>query len=542
MPSSSSSEKESDNQIEHAGQPPMNADEELLHKLGYKQDLSRSISGFSNFAIAFSCCSVLSGLTPLWGDSMNNAGSMGVIWGWVITGVMTTLVACSLAEICSAYPTTGGLYFWVSRLATSDYVPLACWVTGWYNWIGLCFGITSIDLGLAQFIASIINVWRPDVNTSVYMQYGLYVGILLIHGIINSVAVSWTGVMNQGAFFANMLGLLIIVIAGLAVTYPLASGEFVFTQFYNGSGFSNNGYAFLLVILQSQYTLSGYDSAAHMSEETKNSQKGSPYGILNAVISNAISGLVFLIAVSFMVKNFDQQITSDSAISPQIVQVFLDGVGQAWTMVFLVFVMISIFFSGSALTLGSSRMVYAFARDGAMPFSSYLHSLNPNTKSPVYAVWFNVVVAGIVGVLYMINSTAYSAIVSVNTIGSQMSYFVPILLRITVSRKTFIPGPWHLGMFSTLIGTISCAWILFTCALFICPTVWPVTPDNMNYAIVPFAFIMILSTGYFLIWGRKWFKGPVRVVDGQEVIVGEDEEIIRNDDYWNSEKREIQGN
>lgn len=234
-----------------------------------------------------------------------------------------------------------------------------------------------------------------------------------------------------------------------------------------------------------------------------------------------------------MVKNYDFQIIGEEAIQPQIVQVFLDGVGPAWTMVFLIFVMLSIFFSGSALTLGSSRMVYAFARDGAMPFSKQLHTLNPKTKSPVFAVWFNVTVAGIVGILYIINSTAYTAIVSVNTIGSQLSYFVPILLRITASRNTFEPGPWNLGRFSTVVGAISCSWLLFTCCLFILPTEWPVTPDNMNYAIVPFAFIMILSTGYYMIWGRKWFKGPVRIVDGQEVILGEDDEEI---DQSNNEK------
>ncbi|KAI8988109.1 hypothetical protein BDF20DRAFT_306089 [Mycotypha africana] len=132
-------EKISVQQVEHGeATQALNADELLLQKLGYKQDLNRSISAFSNFAIAFSCCSVLSGLTPMWGDSMMDAGSLGVIWGWVITGSFTMVVALSLAEICSAYPTTGGLYFWVSRLATSEWMPLACWVTGWCNWIGLC--------------------------------------------------------------------------------------------------------------------------------------------------------------------------------------------------------------------------------------------------------------------------------------------------------------------------------------------------------------------------------------------------------------------
>ncbi|KAG1250982.1 hypothetical protein G6F68_012517 [Rhizopus microsporus] len=166
----------------------------------------------------------------MWGDAMIDAGSMGVIWGWVITGLLTMMVALSLAEICSAYPTTGGLYFWVSRLATSSWVPLACWVTGWCNWIGLCFGITSVDLGLAQFIAGVVSVWDPEVTLSVYAQYGIYLGILLIHGILNSVAVSWNGAMNQGAFYINMLGILLIVIAGLAITKPLATGDFVVSQ------------------------------------------------------------------------------------------------------------------------------------------------------------------------------------------------------------------------------------------------------------------------------------------------------------------------
>lgn len=144
----------------------------------------------------------------------------------------------------------------------------------------------------------------------------------------------------------------------------------------------------------------------------------------------------------------------------------------------------------------------------------------------------------------MINSTAYEAIVSVNTIGSQLSYLVPIVLRITVARKTFQPGmllairneslqsahifyllgPWNLGRFSTIVGVISSCWLIFTCCLFICPTEAPITPDNMNYAIVPFAFIMIFSGGYFALFARKWFTGPVRVIDGQEVVLGDDDD------------------
>ncbi|KAI9264536.1 amino acid/polyamine transporter I [Helicostylum pulchrum] len=251
--------------------------------------------------------------------------------------------------------------------------------------------------------------------------------------------------MNQEAFFANMLGIAFIVFVGLALTKPLASGDFVFTQFYNGSGFGSNIFAFLLVILQSQYILSGYDNAAHIS----------PFGILVSVAANAISGFVFLVAISFMVTNFDRQMLSENAMQPQMVQVFYDGVGPTWSMVFLVFVVISIFFCGSALLLGSSRIVYAFARDGAMPFSKQLHSLNNRTQSSINAVRTNVLVAGIVVILHVIDSTAYKAIVSVNTIGSQMSYLVPVFLHITTSRTEFVPGPFSLGKFSITCGVIA---------------------------------------------------------------------------------------
>ncbi|KAJ8658346.1 hypothetical protein O0I10_006029 [Lichtheimia ornata] len=517
-----SKKEPTENQIE-AGEPEIDRDEQLLRELGYKQDLSRSISGFSNFAIAFSCCSVLSGLTPLWGDAMVDAGSLSVIWGWTITAFFTTLVAMSLAEICSAFPTTGGLYFWVSRLADSSWMPLACWLTGWFNWISYSFGISSIALGCSQFIAGIIRIWQPETDTSVYVQYAIFVGICLLYGIINSVAVKLNGLINQAAFYINMIGILLIVIVGLALTKPLNTGSFVFGEFYNGSGFGNNGYAFLLVILQSQYTLSSYDGAAHMAEETKNSQHGSPFGILTAVLANAITGFLFLVAVSFMVKDYDRQILSDEAIKPAMVQVFLDAVGPSLTLVFVIFIMLSIFFCGSALTLAASRMVYAFSRDRAMPWSKHLHSLEKRTNNPVLAVWFNIAVAVIVGVLYMINSTAFEAIVSVNTIGAQSSYFIPILLRITVSRKTFKPGPWSLGRFSTICGVLSCCWLLFTCVLFILPTEAPVTADNMNYAIAPFAFIMGCSSLFFYFSARHWFTGPVRVIDGREVVLGDDD-------------------
>ncbi|OAD79505.1 hypothetical protein PHYBLDRAFT_139540 [Phycomyces blakesleeanus NRRL 1555(-)] len=502
------------NQITEVSEPEVKqfkTDEEILASFGYKQEMSKSISTISNFAIAFGCCSILSGLTPMWGDAMQSGGSVAVVWGWIIVSIFTFGVGLSLAEICSAYPVTGGLYIWVSRLAPPEWVPIACWLTGWCNWL---VAITSSDLGLAQFLASVIAISNPEYNASIYWQYGIFLVIAFIHGVINSASIKYNGFFNQTSLYWHLAGTLMIIIVALVLTPNKPDAKWVFTYFENDTGFSSGGYAFLIGLLQSQYTLSGFDSAAHMSDETHDAARNAPRGILYAIGTASIVGLAFMISVNFCVQDFQAQVVSELALQPQMTQVFLDGVGYKWTIVFTVIVMGAMFFSGSALTLGSSRMVYAFARDGAMPFSKWLSHVNERTQTPIYAVWGNVVFAVIVGLLFIVNETAFNAIVSINTIASSLAYLIPIALRLTVARKTFVRGPFHLGPFSDIINFSSCCWILLTSVLFICPTEYPVTADNMNYACVPLVAVLGGSTAYYHFRARKWFHGPGKATDG----------------------------
>ncbi|KAG1473240.1 hypothetical protein G6F56_001069 [Rhizopus delemar] len=445
---------------ESGGSHRFQTEEELLQSMGYKQ---------------------------LWGDAMIAGGSSAVVWGWILVSIFTFGVGLSLAEICSAYPITGGLYIWVSKLSPPEYVPIMCWLTGWCNWLGL---------------------------TGIVFYYEKYA---VVHGIINSVNVKYNGFFNQTSLYWHLIGTLLLIIVALVLTPNKASGKWVFTFFANETGFSSNGYAFLIGLLQSQYTLSGFDSAAHMSDETRDAARSAPRGILYAIGAAAIVGFVFLVSVNFCVQDFKTQIV-DTDISPAMTKVFLDGVGYKWTVVFTTIIMGAMFFSGSALTLGSSRMVYAFARDGATPFSKYLSIVNPKTKTPIYAVWFNVIFAIIVGLLYIINETAFNAIVSVNTIASSMAYFIPIALKLTVARKIFKRGPFHLGPFSDIINFISLCWILLTSVLFVCPTEYPVTPTNMNYAIVVFSGVIGASVAYYYLRARRWFHGPGKSMEPDPIL------------------------
>ncbi|CAO3591547.1 unnamed protein product [Absidia cylindrospora] len=383
---------------EESAQAPQQNEGELLQSFGYKQEMSKSISTISNFAIAFGCCSILSGLTPMWGDAMMSGGSVAVIWGWILVSIFTLGVGFSLAEICSAYPLTGGLYIWTSQLAPPKWVPLACFVTGYCNWLGLTVAITSTDLSLAQFLGSVITMQYPDYTITKYWEFGLFLVIAFIHGIINSASVRYNGFFNQTSLYWHLVGTLLLVIVALVLTPNKPSAEWVFTYFENDTGFSNSGYAFLIGLLQCQYTLSGYDSAAQMSDETVDAARNAPKGIIYAIGTAACVGLLFLLSVNFCVQDFQRQIV-ETSLSLPMTQVFLDGVGNKWTIVFCCIIMMAMFFSGSALTLGSSRMVYAFARDGATPFSKHLSKVNNVTRTPVWAVWANVTFAAIVGIL-----------------------------------------------------------------------------------------------------------------------------------------------
>ena len=162
-----------------------------------------------------------------------------------------------------------------------------------------------------------------------------------------------------------MFGTSIIVIVVLATTSEKQSAAFVFTEWVNNTGWSSGFYVFMLGLLQSQYTLSGYDSAAHMSEETQNAQHGGPMGIIMAIIVASVVGWVFLVGMTFCITDFESQIVNPK-VGVALSQIFLDSAGQRLAIFLIVIILGAQFFCGSALTLASSRMVFAFARDGAL--------------------------------------------------------------------------------------------------------------------------------------------------------------------------------
>ncbi|GAA3587506.1 amino acid permease [Kribbella ginsengisoli] len=478
-------------------------DEKRLHQLGYAQELSRTMSGFSNFAVSFTIISILSGCLTLYGFGMNTGGPVMIVWGWPIVGLMTLLVGLAMAEVCSSFPTAGGLYYWSAKLAPSNGAAWS-WFTGWFNFLGQVAVTAGIDFGAAFFLNALLDLQFGFSATPGHTIL-LFGCILLVHALLNSVGVKLVARLNDISVWWHIVGVVFIVAVLAFVPDHHQSAGFVFGHFVNNTGWSSTFYVALLGLLLAQYTFTGYDASAHMTEETHDAARSGPRGIVMSILVSLAAGWVLLIGLTFAIQSYDGALGSDTGVPPA--QIFIDAVGASLGKILLLVVVGAQLFCGMSSMTANSRMIYAFSRDGALPASKFWHKINPKTRTPTNAIWLAGGGAFLLGLPYLWNATAYAAVTSIAVIGLYIAYVMPTFLRLLKGDK-FEPGPWHLGRWSRPIGIIAVAWVVFITILFMLPTVSPVAKSTFNYT--PIAVLVVLGFAgiWWLVSARKWFTGP----------------------------------
>ncbi|OXM72532.1 MULTISPECIES: amino acid permease [Amycolatopsis] len=482
----------------------MDPDSTRLHQLGYAQELRRTMSGFSNFAVSFTIISILSGCLTLYGFGLDTGGPAAMIWGWPLVGVFVVLVGLGMAEVCSSYPTAGGLYYWAAKLAPRRSAAAWSWFTGWFNLIGQVAVTAGIDFGAALFLNAFLDLQFGFAATPGHTILLLAI-ILVVHGLLNTFGVRLVAVLNNVSVWWHLTGVLVIV--GVLVFVPdrHQSASFVFGHFVNNTGWGFAPYVFALGLLVAQYTLTGYDASAHMTEETKNAATAGPRGIVNSILVSLVAGWILLLGLTFAIQDYDGAVNTATGVPPA--QIFLDAAG-ATTGKFLLLIAIGAqLFCGMASVTANSRMIYAFARDGAIPGSRVWHRINKRTRTPTNSVWLSATGALILALPYLWSATAYAAVTSIATVGLYVAYVIPVFLRVRKGAE-FERGPWHLGRWGRPVGAVATAWVVVIFVLFLLPQSYPVTVSTFNYT--PIAFLVVLG-GAAVWWfasARKWFTGP----------------------------------
>ncbi|MDQ6641008.1 MAG: amino acid permease [Actinomycetota bacterium] len=504
-------------------------DDALLAKLGYKQELSRSWSSFSNFAISFSIISILAGCFTTFGQAWNNGGPVAISWGWPIISSFILIIGFTMSELVSAYPTSGGIYWWASKMGG----PAAGFFTGWLNLIGLLAVTASVAYGAATFL----DLTLSTISSSYAAGYSLtrvflwFVLILVLAALANIFSGHLLAIVNNISVWWHVAGAALVILILVVIPKSHQSMGFVFTERINNSGYGSGAYWFLVLplgFLLTQYTITGFDASAHLSEETQGAAEGAAKGIWRSIFYSAVGGYVLLLAFVFAVQDPAKVTAGGGAVN----LIFGQALPQGWHFIVLLISTAGQLFCTTACLTSASRMTFAFSRDGAIPGSPWLAKVNRATRIPANAVIFVAIVSVVITLPALIKvdingapvPVAFYAVVSVAVIGLYLAFLIPIFLRWRMG-DAFVPGSWTLGNKYKWMNPVAVAEIVIISIYFILPFTPAAIPGNKDFSWKFVNYAPFLTIGALLIlaiwWqvsAKRWFKGPKHTID--EAVIG----------------------
>ncbi|RPA82914.1 amino acid permease [Ascobolus immersus RN42] len=481
-------------------------DNHLLEDIGYKPQLRREFTKWSIISYAISILGVLGSIPATFNVPLSTGGTGTVIWAWTIGSCMAFLMAMSVSELVSAYPTAGGMYFVTKMVVPEEQMPMWCWIVGWCNLVGQTAGVAGLAYSVGQMVLAGVSLnsasYSPSPGETVFASFI----VLLLMGTLCSLRT--VNLHRMVAWFApiNVLATTTICLTLLTLTPTLQPLPHILTTFTNGSN-TTPLLSFLLGFLSVSFTMTDYDATTHISEETHHASLLGPLAITTAILVSGLLGLALNITLCLCIQDVDRVLTSHTGMAAA--QILLDAVGRApATLMWSAMVLVQVF-TGVAAMLAAGRMAFAFARDRGLPFSQVWSRIHPRTLTPVNAVWLVVGSSGLLISVALKSTAASIAIFSLTAPALDLSYvFVICARRRYRERIVFQPGPYRLGRYGAVINLVAVAWVGFiSCVLFL-PDRLPLRWETMNYAPFLAALLLGFSTLWWYIGAWEYYKGP----------------------------------
>lgn len=493
--------------------PDESDDVRTLHKLGYAQELARVLGGFSNFAISLSIICILAGGITSFHVGFCSVGGASIGIGWPLVGLFALGVAATMGQIASAFPTAGGLYHWAATLGGRGWG----WATAWFNLAGLVAVLAAINVGTFQFAMA---AFAPEVKPTGEMQLAAVALMTASHAIVNHLGIRVTRVLTDFSGYWILLVAIVVTVA-LLVAAPTLDFSRLWT-FTNYSGLPSEGdpvwpkaeslvWLFALGFLLPAYTITGFDASAHVSEETANAARNVPRGIVRSVWVSAVFGWVMLCAAVLAMRD-------PVAVAEKGGQAFvftMTDVLPKWLYLGLCGgIVLAQYLCGLATVTSASRMAFAFARDGGLPFSKAVRFVSPKFRTPPVAIWLVAALA----VLFTVYAEAYTTIAASAAVLLYISYVLPTAIgAVAHGRWWTAMGPWHLGMWFRPLAVAS----VLGCAALV---VIGLQPPNEKAAYVVGGMVVVLAVMWVAV-ARKHFPGPPHGIESkkqaEEIAVAE---------------------
>jgi amino acid transporter len=434
-------------------------DAQDLARLGYAQEFFRGMGGFSNFAISFSIISILTGAVTLFDYGLAMGGPLEMTLGWPVATIGTLFVALSMAELCSALPTSGGMYHWAAELGG----PMWAWFAAWLNIVGLVAAIAGIDYGCSQFLVPMLGLQSR--NSSLLLVYSL---LLLSQTVVNHYSSRLVAWLNDFSVVVHILGVIILV-GALWIFAPKQPLHFLLQASSSSPIHAPYAWLFVLGLLQAQWTYTGFDGSAHVAEETLDPRRQAPWGMVMSVVVSGVFGYLLILSLTSAIPSIALVLGATDAggnPTPAVLAIVDMALGNHAAVAVLGLTVLAMWFCGLAAFTSVSRTFFALARDNGMPFSRIWSRVSVTRKTPAAAIWLSAAFA----FLAMVYSGAYSVVTSISVVGFYLSYLIPIYLGwrrkdIWISKR----GPWHLGNASNAINGLAILWTLFICTVMVMP-------------------------------------------------------------------------
>ena len=471
------------------------ADVDRLHRLGYPQELKRILSGFSNYALSLSIiCIVAGGITSFHvGYAAVGGAAIGIVWP--VWTVISLCVALAMGQVASAFPTAGGLYHWAAILGGRFWG----FFVAWLNLAGLVTVLAAINVGSVRFAESLLdfNLDHP------WIQALLVAAITFSQALINHKGISLTRILIDfsGWWILGVSAAIIVVVCMVAPSLDLMRA-FTWTNLGGTPGNDNSVWpasgsmvwlAFMSALLPA-YTITGFDASAHAAEETIDAAREVPLGMVRSVV---VSGLVGWVMLGIVVISIPEPRVVAEAGENAFMTALQNAVGSGLALALGLAACVGQYLCGLATVTAASRMTYAFARDGGLPWSIILARVAPGTRAPVAAIW----TVAITSVLFTIWTPVYATIASVCTMLLYLSYVVPLVLAARALGRTWTEmGPFQLGRWfipAAMVSVMGCAGLV----------VIGVQPPNDQALIVLLVFGAALMVFWFFL-ARHSFAGP----------------------------------
>ncbi len=482
-------------------------DVRILHGMGYAQELSRRLGRFSNFAISFSIICILAGGINSLAQATSGAGGAAIGLGWPLGVLISGSFGVAMAQIASAFPTAGGLYHWGSILGNR----FTGWLTAWFNLLGLITVLGSINVGAYNFFLGAFGP-RLHIGDSMSMLVLFLSVVTGAQALVNHYGISLTAKLTDFSGYLIFATAVLLAVVCIACTQHFDVSRLWSFGNYSGDAGANvwpktgsSGWIFLLGLLLPIYTITGYDASAHTSEETRNAAQSVPRGIVSSILWSGVFGYLFLAAFLFMIPDL-------GAAAKQGWNVFFWAMDQRvptlWRELVYALILLSQILCGLATVTSTSRMIYAFSRDGGLPASATLARVSPRHRTPVAAIWTGAIASllFVCGALYLErfgHTPIFTVVVSCTVIFLFFSFAIPIVLGLVAYGGPKWPqqGPWNIGRGGyTLFALLS---MLSMVLIFIIG----VQPPNDKALSVTVGFLVLTAIVWFAFEKRR-FRGP----------------------------------